>query len=336
MSEGIILPFAKVSVIIPTRNRPFFLARAIESVLKQRFQDWNLIIVNDGGEEVSHVLEDFHDPRLHYLSIPPSGKSAALNRGLLSCDSVYIGYLDDDDIHYPNHLELLVEALERNPEAVMAYSDTYRVLLRKQGEAWREAERTVENREEVTLEMLLERNYINHKNLLHRRSVLERTGLYDEQLEVLIDWDIVLRLFAAGPAVHVREITGEHFLHSDQASPILNSLTAMYYEDRERYQLNRRRVLAKMVYLPLIAAGLAPFSGVAIQGPSGKIAALLEARFFQLLEGRVEEIRHLRAVCEEQWQALQRIRASRAYRIYRLARRFLQKLGISEPPQVEP
>jgi len=336
MSEGLILPSAKVSVIIPTRNRPFFLARAIESVLKQHFQDWNLIIVNDGGEEVSHVLEDFHDPRLHYLSIPPSGKSAALNRGLLASDSVYIGYLDDDDIHYPNHLELLVEALESNPDAVMAYSDTYRVLLRKQGEAWREAERTVENREDVTLEMLLERNYINHKNILHRRSVLEKTGLYDEQLEVLIDWDMILRLFAAGTALHVQEITGEHFLHSDQASPILSSLTAMYYEDRERYEANRRRVLAKMVYLPLIAAGRPSFSDAAIQGPSGKVAALLEARFSQLLEGRVEEIHHLRAACEEQWQALQRIRSSRAYRIYRLARRLLQKMGLSKPRHAEP
>ncbi|NIM04052.1 MAG: glycosyltransferase [Armatimonadetes bacterium] len=312
----------RVCVLIPTYNRPDALARAIESVLQQEYENWTLYVINDGGRDVSHVVESFRDPRLHYIAAPRKGKSAALNLGIRSSDSELIGYLDDDDIHYPNHLRLLVGALDENPDAVMAYSDTYEVRLKKKGEIWREVARRVENQEDVTFEMMLNENYVNHKNILHHRAALERTGLYDEELEVLIDWDIAVRLFAAGPVVHVRETTGEHFLYTDEAGRAINSITSASHLDRERFFANRRRIIANMASLPRIALGAQPSQSADTteEKRAREISRLVRMRLFRALDEGREEIVRLKEVCDQQWKALERFRSNPLYRIFRAAK----------------
>lgn len=65
----------KVTVLISTYNRPQYLAEAIESVVNQRYQNWELIVLNDGGVDVQDVVDKFADPRIIYV---PSSKSLSI------------------------------------------------------------------------------------------------------------------------------------------------------------------------------------------------------------------------------------------------------------------
>lgn len=107
-----------VSIITPTYNRPELLREAIQSVRAQTYEDWEMLIIDDGSEPASQpVVDAFDDPRLRYVQLPHVGRSAARNRGLELARGEYIGFLDDDDLFHPNKLELEVSFLNTHPEA---------------------------------------------------------------------------------------------------------------------------------------------------------------------------------------------------------------------------
>ena len=91
-----------VSIIMPTHDRPAELRIAIQSVLEQSHENWELIVVNDGGGDVSSVISLFNDSsRIHYIQLARSrGAAAARNVGLSLARGEYVTYLDDDDWLY--------------------------------------------------------------------------------------------------------------------------------------------------------------------------------------------------------------------------------------------
>jgi glycosyltransferase involved in cell wall biosynthesis len=106
-----------VTVIIATYNRRETLQHAIKSVLWQTFSDFECWIVGDACTDDSEsVVAGFQDPRLHWYNLPQNSgyQSAPNNEGLRRAQGEYIAYLNHDDIWLPNHLEVLVEAIERN------------------------------------------------------------------------------------------------------------------------------------------------------------------------------------------------------------------------------
>jgi len=112
-----------VSIIISTYNRKNLLSIAIKSVLNQKMQDFEIIVVNDHGEDISEVINNFNDNRIIYINKEKNeGLGAARNSGLDIAKGKYVNFLDDDDGFYPHHLETLVEYLEKTNEKI-AYSD---------------------------------------------------------------------------------------------------------------------------------------------------------------------------------------------------------------------
>jgi len=98
----------KVNVLISTFNRPRYLSEALASVLHQSYRNLQIIVVNDGGEDVSGVVNSFNDPRVVFINRKDNrGKAFSLNEALGYAESKYIAYLDDDDLYYPNHIETL-------------------------------------------------------------------------------------------------------------------------------------------------------------------------------------------------------------------------------------
>src|SRR5690606_10641249 len=82
----------EICVLMTTYNRQGIIANAIQSVIDQTFSDWNLIIVNDGGEDISELIQTFNDDRIKYFNISHKGKSAALNFAIANSQSKYIAY----------------------------------------------------------------------------------------------------------------------------------------------------------------------------------------------------------------------------------------------------
>jgi glycosyltransferase involved in cell wall biosynthesis len=97
-----------VTVVIPTFNRPQFLVRAIDSVRRQTFGDFEVVVVIDGFDPASRdAIEQIHEPRLRYLELSEKvGGSEARNLGVRAAKGRWIALLDDDDEWLPNKLEV--------------------------------------------------------------------------------------------------------------------------------------------------------------------------------------------------------------------------------------
>lgn len=101
------------SVIVPTYNRENLIGTTINSVLKQKFEDWELIIVDDGStDNTKHTVKDFKDKRIKYFYQENTERGAARNSGVERSSGKYVFFLDSDDIIYPNHLQLAFDNLK--------------------------------------------------------------------------------------------------------------------------------------------------------------------------------------------------------------------------------
>ena len=106
----------KVSIILPTYNRADTILRAIRSVQSQTFQDWELIVVDDGSTDDTASLVDGIDPRLILIRQENRGFTEARNAGIRASKGDYLAFLDSDDEFLPNHLELCAAFLGEFPE----------------------------------------------------------------------------------------------------------------------------------------------------------------------------------------------------------------------------
>src|SRR5688572_11938068 len=101
------------SVILPTYNRAHLISKAIESMLAQSYQSWELIIVDDGStDNTKEVISGFSDARINYIYQKNSERSAARNNGIAHSRGRYICFLDSDDYFMTNHLENMHKAIE--------------------------------------------------------------------------------------------------------------------------------------------------------------------------------------------------------------------------------
>ncbi|MHC4572547.1 MAG: glycosyltransferase [Planctomycetota bacterium] len=225
-----------VSVLLPTFNRPRYLAEALTSVLGQTYASLQVIVVNDGGEDVSGVVNSFHDPRVIFLNRRENrGKAFSLNQALERAEGQYIAYIDDDDIYYPNHIEMLVEALENQTDCRVAYSDLYRAYCRLMPDGSRLVlSKVVEVSRDFDRFLMLYFNHVLHVSLMHRRDLIEKAGPYNEDLTVLIDWDMTRRLTFFSDFYHVYDITGEFYTAAGESDRI----SVLQRKDKDRYNRN--------------------------------------------------------------------------------------------------
>lgn len=109
-----------VSVIIPTKNRPNLLERALDSVSLQTYDNLECIVVDDGSDTpASEVVDRIGDPRIRCIRHETSkGASAARNSGIRASEGRYLAFLDDDDEWLPTKLEKQVKAIEESPDSV--------------------------------------------------------------------------------------------------------------------------------------------------------------------------------------------------------------------------
>lgn len=202
-----------VTVLVPTFNRRRYLAGALASVVRQSYRNLQIIVINDGGEEVSDIVNSFGDERLIFINRKENrGKAFSLNEALARAEGKYVAYLDDDDLYYPNHIETLVDALENNSDFQVAYSDLYKVYCKVCPDGSRKVlSKVVEISRDFDRFFMLYYNHVLHVSLMHRRDLLEKTGPYNENLNILIDWDMTRRLVFFSDFYHVPEITGEFY-----------------------------------------------------------------------------------------------------------------------------
>lgn len=202
-----------VSVLMPTFNRRRYFTEALASALHQSYTNLQVIVVNDGGHDVSEIVESYNDSRVVFINRKENcGKASSLNEALERARGKYIAYLDDDDLYYPNHIETLVNTLENQSNCQVAYTDLYKAYCKIMPDGSRQIlGKIVEISRDFDRFLMLYFNHALHVSLMHRADLIEKTGLYNERLNILIDWDMTRRLAFFCDFCHVPEITGEFY-----------------------------------------------------------------------------------------------------------------------------
>ena len=228
-----------VTVLLPTHNRRRYLPEALASVLRQTYRNLEIFVIRDGGEEISDIIQSFHDPRVAFIDRKENrGKPYSLNEALARARGKYVAYLDDDDVYYPGHVRTLVDALEGSTDCQVAYSDLYKTYCEVTPDGDRRVlSKHVEICRDFDRFMMLYFNHVLHVSLMHRRDLLDKTGLYNEHLNILIDWDMTHRLAFFSDFHHVVTVTGEFF------SP-LGECDRISYQRRKDPQEYLRNILA--------------------------------------------------------------------------------------------
>lgn len=207
----------KISIIMPCFNVSAHISESVGSALGQTFYNIELIIVNDGStDKTLQILHRISDPRLKIISQQNRGVSAARNRGLAEATGDYIAFLDSDDAWSPDCLKKLYNALQSEPEAVLAYCGWQNVgLPGGRGEPYVPPDYESHQK----LESLLRTCPWPIHAALTRRSAIEAAGGFDEHFSNAEDYGLWLRITLFNRIVRVPEVLAfYHFHEGHQAS----------------------------------------------------------------------------------------------------------------------
>ncbi len=185
----------KVSVVIPTYNRAHMLSKSLNSVLNQTYQNFEVIIVDDGSSDnTEEVIRSFQkvDKRIVYIKHEKNkGQSAAENSGIKLAEGEYIAFQDSDDEWLPEKLEKQIRLIEKSDSDLgVVYTGFLRIMGNKKVYVpgpW------VKQKDGYIYNELLKGNFVGTPTILARKECFQRLGLFDERLKALQDWDLVLR-----------------------------------------------------------------------------------------------------------------------------------------------
>lgn len=204
-----------VSVVIPAYNRAASIRAAIDSVLRQTWRDFELIVVDDGSRDgTQDVVRAIDDPRLRLIETPRNmGASAARNLGIAEARADWVAFQDSDDEWLPLKLERqMARLLAPGADFVAGYCGMLILGAPDEtpGAGGRLQVRYFPDVGETRLEgdllvPLLRGSLISTQTLVARRDRLEEVGGFDPEMRSLIDWDCVLRLAPLGPIAFVDE-----------------------------------------------------------------------------------------------------------------------------------
>ncbi|WP_339431160.1 MULTISPECIES: glycosyltransferase [unclassified Pseudomonas] len=203
-----------VTIVTRTyRNRNEFLRQAIMSVLNQTYPNVELVVVEDGGETMKDLVAEFQSPegrQIRFYGMDKVGRSVTGNYGLEMAKGTYCMFLDDDDLLFSDHVEVLVAALAKNRESVAAYSLAMEVGTNTK-EDGRYTEVTHETpsyyKHEYDYDILLDHNFIPIQSLLFQRALYLQRGGFETDMSNLEDWNLWLRYGYGNTFTYVAKTT---------------------------------------------------------------------------------------------------------------------------------
>jgi glycosyltransferase involved in cell wall biosynthesis len=204
----------KVSVIIPTKNRAYYLSSAIQSVLDQTFGDFEIIVVDGAStDNTGEVIDKFDDERIRYIrEKKDKGASASRNIGIKNSRGRFIAFLDDDDRWMPSKLEKQLYLINKNPDVGLVYTGFWK--FNNSGKTMGRARNLPSVRGNI-YPKILRVNYIGGcSTVLVRRECLEKVGLFDENLPAGEDFDLWIRLAKHYQFDYVKEALVLYRIHS--------------------------------------------------------------------------------------------------------------------------
>ena len=260
-----------VSVCIPTFNRKELLAIAIDSVLQQTHQDFELIICDDGSTDgTSETMAQLTDRRIHYIRHPQNiGKSNNMISGFKAATGQYFIKFDDDDRLTPSFLEKTSQLLDKNPQIDFVGTDHWVIdsnnvrnesLTQLNSQKWGRSE-LPQGMVDNLIEITFVKQSFQIGATLFRRNVLDEFGYMRSNIQNCEDNDLLVRLALAGKqAYYLPERLMEYRVHAEQqgldrAIPYLkdklNYLESFHFESEGIEKVRCDRLLETKLLLGL-------------------------------------------------------------------------------------
>ena len=227
----------KVSVVIPTYNRINLLERAVNSVIRQTKNAFEIIVVDDGSDDNSSEMVKQKFGSVILVRQENRGVSAARNKGIEISKGDWIALLDSDDEWKPNKLEKQINALNKDPDCFFSHTN----------ETWiRNGVRINQGKRHkkyggYIFDKCLDICRISPSSVLFKKSILEHVGLFDDNLHVCEDYDLWLRITREHKILFIDEpLIIKYGGHSDQLSKNIDGIEIYRIRSLEKLLRNIR------------------------------------------------------------------------------------------------
>jgi glycosyltransferase involved in cell wall biosynthesis len=246
----------EASVICTAKNAAATIERTIRSILAQDFQNWEMIIVDDGSsDDTISIVRTFAraDARIRLVTTGGIGRGLALNRALTEAEADLVANIDADDEVHPALLRCHLQAMQQHPQFAVIGADWFLIYGAEQP-SWAKIDESIPFEVRDMTDTLALHNAISHSSVVMRKAAIVALGGYDETRRAVIDYELWVRCAAAGLRIGVIQLplaahrihAGQWFRHSPRLHVLLTSL---------RTQARAMRALGMKRYLPLLAVG---------------------------------------------------------------------------------
>ncbi|WP_449398447.1 glycosyltransferase family 2 protein [Chryseobacterium wanjuense] len=242
-----------ISVVIPLYNKEKYIQETIRKVLNQTYQNFEIVVINDGSKDRSpEIVNEIDDPRIKLINKQNGGVSSARNLGIEKAQYEYIAFLDADDEWLPNHLEEIHNLINE-------YKDSADVFVTNFSRKYSTGE-NINNRKPDELSKGLVKDYfkiVNKKGLIHTscvcvsKSALLKVNLFDERLSKGEDIDLWLKLSKEFGIAYSPVITELYLQEAENNSRVKSDISKslIYYLNFSTVKSeNEKKYLKKLLH----------------------------------------------------------------------------------------
>jgi glycosyltransferase involved in cell wall biosynthesis len=243
-----------VSIVTPVYNGERYLLETIRSALAQTYQNFELLIVNDGSiDKSAAIIKPFlKDSRVIYIEQKNAGVAAARNTAIKHAKGKYIGFLDQDDLWLDNKLEVQIAALEQDEGVALVHSrqnciDTHGNKLDYD---W------ISGASGFCFESMFKKNGVAVLTALIRKTIIDEIGLFNEELSGTDDYEMWLRVTLKYPIKYIDQTLALYRFHDSNVSKNifrmtildLETLNTIIYEHPEAIDIAGKQTVRARLY----------------------------------------------------------------------------------------
>jgi len=231
----------RITVIVPVFNGAGFLPESVRSLLGQTFEEFELLIIDDGSEDSSEeIVRSFRDPRVRYVRQQNQGLSHALNRGIREAAAPLVARNDQDDLSLPDRLARQIDVIRGQPKAAALFT-YYTKFGRRRN--WSNADKQGSaNGSLQEIEPIRDGSMLG-STMLARTEVLRAIGGYRQLCYPCDDYDLQMRLIQGGVVLLLREALVRYRFHG--AANTYRLFADMQNKSRWVEDCYRRRLLSR-------------------------------------------------------------------------------------------
>jgi len=209
VTKGFDTTMTKVSVITPSYNQANFIERTIQSVLSQNIPRLEYVVMDGGSKDHTVDILKKYESQLQWRSEKDNGQAHAVNKGFQQTTGDIIGWLNSDDVYYPDAIKRVCEFFDSNPDIDVIYGNAYHIDI---------DDNIIETyyTEEWDINILKEVCYLCQPAVFFRRKVITQCGMLNDKLQYCMDYEFWLRLAKNGIRfAFIKDFLAGSRLHAD-------------------------------------------------------------------------------------------------------------------------